>query len=140
MSRRVSRHQFQIADLGRDMSANFGIDGNCVYCGKPRTTAGHDPCIADLPGVVSACCGHGRKLPYIVIGDSIAASTFGVRPGATLYGEQALVQMRRLGGSPPPLEAAGVISSRWSRDESPPNPGEADRTTQQQKTSKERPQ
>jgi hypothetical protein len=40
-------------------------DGRCVKCGKPRTKEGHDPCIANLPGVKYACCGHGREDGYI---------------------------------------------------------------------------
>jgi hypothetical protein len=38
------------------------IDGNprpCKACGELETTLGHDPCIASLPGVRAACCGHG---------------------------------------------------------------------------------
>ena len=30
-----------------------------------RTPEGHDPCIANLPGVVFACCGHGVKEGYV---------------------------------------------------------------------------
>lgn len=32
---------------------------SCVKCGLKATTEGHDPCIANLPGVKNACCGHG---------------------------------------------------------------------------------
>jgi hypothetical protein len=31
----------------------------CPRCGKLPTPEGHDPCIANLPGVAAACCGHG---------------------------------------------------------------------------------
>lgn len=31
----------------------------CGYCGLMTTKEGHDPCIANLPGVINACCGHG---------------------------------------------------------------------------------
>jgi len=32
----------------------------CKKCGaKGPTVKGHDPCIANLPGVEHACCGHG---------------------------------------------------------------------------------
>ena len=31
----------------------------CVKCGKAPTADGHDACIANLPGVAFACCGHG---------------------------------------------------------------------------------
>ncbi len=31
----------------------------CGHCGKENTSKGHDACIADLPNVINACCGHG---------------------------------------------------------------------------------
>lgn len=31
----------------------------CPSCGLNPTKDGHDPCIANLPGVMYACCGHG---------------------------------------------------------------------------------
>lgn len=31
----------------------------CGHCGVSNTSAGHDPCIANLPRVQNACCGHG---------------------------------------------------------------------------------
>jgi len=37
----------------------------CGRCGKPPTATGQDPCIADLPGVRAACCGHGG-LGYVL--------------------------------------------------------------------------
>lgn len=37
----------------------------CPKCAKPRTKEGHDPCIANLPGVAYACCGHGRGSGYV---------------------------------------------------------------------------
>lgn len=32
----------------------------CGECGLYPTPEGHDPCLGELPGVVSACCGHGQ--------------------------------------------------------------------------------
>ena len=32
----------------------------CGHCGKHNTPEGHDACIANLPGVMNACCGHGH--------------------------------------------------------------------------------
>lgn len=32
----------------------------CGYCGLPATEDGHDGCLGELPGVMNACCGHGR--------------------------------------------------------------------------------
>ena len=37
----------------------------CGQCGGMPTEKGHDPCIADLPGVVNACCGHGTHSGYV---------------------------------------------------------------------------
>jgi hypothetical protein len=31
------------------------------------TPKGHDPCLANLPGVVNACCGHGVCFPYATL-------------------------------------------------------------------------
>lgn len=42
----------------------------CIKCGlHPRDFGGHDPCIANLPGVRNACCGHGKDRPYIEFED-----------------------------------------------------------------------
>ena len=41
-------------------------DLRCISCKKKATKDGHDPCIANLPGVTDACCGHGRHEGYIV--------------------------------------------------------------------------
>lgn len=38
----------------------------CGYCGKKRTTEGHDGCIGTLKGVMNACCGHGEvRMAYV---------------------------------------------------------------------------
>ena len=41
----------------------------CKLCGLERTAEGHDPCIANLPGVKSACCGHGVSDSHVVLND-----------------------------------------------------------------------
>lgn len=41
----------------------------CDHCKRPRTADGHDPCIAHLPGVKFACCGHGKSPGYVVFND-----------------------------------------------------------------------
>ena len=50
-------------------SEGFNKKGLCKLCKKPRTAAGHDPCIANLPGVVYACCGHGISYGYLKFDD-----------------------------------------------------------------------
>lgn len=37
------------------------VDRPCGVCGQERTLEGHDPCLGTLPGVVNACCGHGKE-------------------------------------------------------------------------------
>lgn len=56
----------------------------------------HDACIADLPRVDFACCGHGTCTPYLVFSD-----------GLCLYGRAAVSAMEVLGGNPPET-ACGV--------------------------------
>jgi len=36
----------------------------CPRCGQYQTKNGHDPCIANLDGVLNACCGHGVADAY----------------------------------------------------------------------------
>ena len=43
----------------------------CKKCGKNVTKDGHDPCIANLPGVKFACCGHGKEKGYVSFGNGI---------------------------------------------------------------------
>lgn len=31
----------------------------CLRCGRIPTSEGHDACLEEVPGVESACCGHG---------------------------------------------------------------------------------
>jgi hypothetical protein len=37
----------------------------CIRCGQMPTKDGHDACIANLPGVRNACCGHGVQQGYV---------------------------------------------------------------------------
>lgn len=43
----------------------------CLRCRKTMTKEGHDPCIANLPGVKYACCGHGKTEGYILFKNGI---------------------------------------------------------------------
>lgn len=43
----------------------------CPKCNKPETEDGHDPCIANLPGVKFACCGHGIQDGYITFDNDV---------------------------------------------------------------------
>lgn len=42
-----------------DSLVSLGESRPCGRCGEYATKAGHDPCIANLPSVMNACCGHG---------------------------------------------------------------------------------
>ena len=39
----------------------IGKERPCPKCGEKSAANGHDSCIANLPGVKYACCGHGVK-------------------------------------------------------------------------------
>lgn len=65
------------------MQLDFSIDKSrgwkkrpCPLCNKPRTEKGHDACIADLPGVVGACCGHGQHEGYVEFPNGISIHGF----------------------------------------------------------------
>jgi len=38
----------------------------CPRCGRLPTPEGHDACLGTLPGVKSACCGHGVTEAIVV--------------------------------------------------------------------------
>lgn len=38
----------------------------CIRCGQRPTKEGHDACLGYIPGVESACCGHGRHTPIMI--------------------------------------------------------------------------
>jgi hypothetical protein len=44
-----------------------GDERPCPSCGA--VAEGPDPCLGMLPGVVSACCGHGVHESYVVAAD-----------------------------------------------------------------------
>lgn len=71
------------------------------------TPAGHDPCIADLPGVYFACCGHGGEAGFG--GREDWSIPYLVEKGQTLYGYPAIERIRELGGDPPDFNAVLVM-------------------------------
>jgi len=59
----------------------------CIVCKRHRTPEGHDPCIADLPGVEFGCCGHGIKDGYVKFEDgTVLRGMFDGMPGAKFDG------------------------------------------------------
>lgn len=58
----------------------------CGYCNLDNTEGGHDGCLGKLPGVMNACCGHGRtQSAYVQYWD-----------GSTIHGEPAIKEIERL--------------------------------------------
>jgi len=43
----------------------------CPKCNCLPTKEGHDMCLGKLPGVKSACCGHGIKEAYVAFDNGI---------------------------------------------------------------------
>jgi hypothetical protein len=43
----------------------------CENCDQYSTEEGHDACIANLPGVIHACCGHGKEEGYVKLENGI---------------------------------------------------------------------
>jgi hypothetical protein len=110
-----------LAGMATVTGSNAGLtpprDSTCAVCQQPRTAAGHDACIADLPGVIAACCGHSEREPFVTMARPDGPATEdefwrlvanGGDPaalrGETLQGNEALRKMHELGGSPPNSE------------------------------------
>jgi len=44
----------------------------CPVCGlRPSDFGNHDPCMANLPGVIRACCGHGIREGHILFANGV---------------------------------------------------------------------
>jgi len=71
--------QWVYADNGE--KAGFdGVVRSCAKCGlvfEGSNKGGSDPCLGDLPGVDSACCGHGvREKSYIRFTNGVVIRDF----------------------------------------------------------------
>jgi hypothetical protein len=42
----------------------ISVERPCKRCGRMPTSEGYDACLGYIPGVVSACCGHGKEDPF----------------------------------------------------------------------------
>ncbi len=92
--------------VGRDQG---GEDRPCPVCGEAvEWCAGSgdpyppDPCLGWLEGVDYACCGQVCPTYQSGAGETIETQPILTRTGnKPLYGSDALVEMRRLGGNPP---------------------------------------
>lgn len=56
-----------VCDLTQEDYRILTARQRCTACGERRTKEGHDPCIANMPGVLFACCGHGTGDGYIYL-------------------------------------------------------------------------
>ena len=52
--------EFFFKDNGQP-TASTRKERPCGYCGGHNTQQGHDAGLGELPGVINACCGHGRR-------------------------------------------------------------------------------
>ena len=50
----------------------------CTFCDRKPTVEGYDPCIGFLPGVRSACCGHGVTPSYVVWDNGVLTNGLGI--------------------------------------------------------------
>jgi len=117
--------QLRLFHLEPDVGAGWklGAGGRvvCQLCRQGRTPEGHDPCIANTPGVLFACCGHGIiSVEGLTGGPYVVLTTLGGPPsdvelfafpedllsdraalrGETLIGAPALKKLRELRGEP----------------------------------------
>ena len=47
-------------------SSEIAKERPCVKCGRMPTPEGYDACLGYVPGVISACCGHGVSDPILL--------------------------------------------------------------------------
>lgn len=84
----------QLANMrAAQLQTSDSPDQRCGFCGLAKTPEGHDGCLGTLPGVMNACCGHGRPHEaYIQFEDgSRIADVHGLIAAlATLRAEQAV--------------------------------------------------
>ena len=60
---------YRFCDTDEPLWPDAYFERECPTCGLKPTAEGHDPCLASLPGVRNACCGHGVKPGYIQFDD-----------------------------------------------------------------------
>jgi hypothetical protein len=67
--------------LYADDHSQATIERACLKCKLMPTVEGFDPCLGHIPGAVSACCGHGVSLGFVVYDEERAPS--GAREGSS---------------------------------------------------------
>ena len=60
-------HEIEYQDewVYSDTKASITTKRTCKWCYKAPTKEGYDACLGYIPGVKSACCGHGVKRKYV---------------------------------------------------------------------------
>jgi hypothetical protein len=54
-----------------DNKAPITVERPCIRCGKMPTPEGFDACLGYIPGVKSACCGHGIEKAYFLYREKV---------------------------------------------------------------------
>lgn len=85
---------------GAAQAAAIIRSARCRLCDAELPDGEHDPCIAGLPGVAAACCGHGERWGYVRFSDGRTIRGYFdhvERPvwAPTLYGEASAPQTER---------------------------------------------
>lgn len=65
-------------ELVYSIENGFRDNRPCTYCEKLPTPEGYDACIGFLPGVESACCGHGVSYSYVVWENGVLTDGLGI--------------------------------------------------------------
>lgn len=62
-------------DKGLGVISKNGYDIRICWLCKRHAPAGKpDPCLGELPGVINACCGHGKTRGYIIFSNMIGVN------------------------------------------------------------------
>ena len=62
-----NKGQRVVDNLYEDTGESDEIERPCARCGEYDTEDGQDACMGYVPGVVSACCGHGVERPVVIL-------------------------------------------------------------------------
>jgi hypothetical protein len=58
-------------DTGEPAGKRYGgSERPCPQCGMKPLPSGYDPCLGRIVGCSGACCGHGKYVGYIQMGDT----------------------------------------------------------------------
>jgi hypothetical protein len=84
----------------------------CELCRRPRTPEGDDPCLGRLPGVINACCGHGREPGFLIFKNGVTVQ-FHLSSAAKVTGSTP--KLRKLATLPFTLARAKRIRASFAR-------------------------